>query len=717
MKKIHIILILLSVSLLSLSQIKENIGIMPDSYYLNSSNDDIDHIKLFPPSKDLIKTEDHDSDKDGTMYYIGRLLPVNLTTDNSGTWSYLEDGTEIWKLRISSQGAKASALHFDYFKLQKNSKLFVYNSDYSVILGPFTSEDNPQGWEYSIGVLFGGDIIIEYILPSDAIKQKNTYKNDSADSDFKIESYSYIYRGEYLFFDVVEKYVGYGTSENCQVNVNCTEGNNWRVQQKGIARIYVREGWSSGYCTGSLINNTANDQTPYFLTAAHCGEDASTNDFRQWRFDFNYESTGCSSSVEPSKTSFTGCEKKSMAKLNGGSDFLLLKLSATTQQIKNANLVYNGWRNTDIGSSSGVSIHHPSGDIKKISTYNRALTSETYYGGNNGATNAHWEVYWTSTENGHGVTEGGSSGSPIFDANGYIIGTLSGGSSYCAYTNESDLYGKFSYHWASNGTANSLQLKPWLDPENTGATICEILDPNNIVDFTTSSTQICNNSYVQFTDLSTGNPTSWSWSFGDGSTSNEQNPSHKYTKTGEFSVTLTISKDSYSSTKEMLITVKENPEMAYSVEEASGKQVADGSIELIVSKGEQPYSYNWAHNTNLNSPIADELLPGIYNVTVSDKNNCNDSKEIKVDYFSGIIANNYICSIYPNPVENILTINFENNDIPNKIELIDLLGKVIYQSNNVFSTNKLDLSGYNSGIYFLNLEYAGYRKTQKIVLK
>lgn len=725
MKNLYLIIFALLICTYSNGQTKENIGIMPDSYYLNLE-EETDHVKILPPSAELIKAEDNDSEKDGTMYYIGRLLPVNLTTDNSGTWNTLDDGTQIWKLRLSSQDAKASALHFDYFKLKEKAKLFVYNNDYSVILGPFTSEDNPQGWEYSIGILYGNDITIEYILPPNYVNIENKYKNDDSDSDFKIESYSYIYRGEYLFFDNQERSTGYGTSDNCQVNANCFEGDNWRIQQKGVARIYVRDGWQTGYCTGSLINNVENDETPYFLTAAHCGETATSSNFNQWQFDFNYESSGCSATSEPSKNSFTGCNKKAMGALNGGSDFLLLELSATSTQLKNANIVYNGWRNTDEGSANGVSIHHPSGDIKKISTYTTPLEDATYSGsyGNNGAANAHWEVIWSATTNGHGVTEGGSSGSPIFDNNGYIIGTLSGGSSYCNYKNYPDLYGKLSYHWDSNGTSSSSQLKPWLDPNNTGATTCELLDPNGTVDitadFSADNVKICENTTINFKDVSGGEPTIWNWDFGDGSSSTEQDPSHTYTQAGQYTVTLYINKNGYSrtETKTDYVIVNENPEITHSTIEANGQQVADGSIELEVSKGIQPYIYIWSHNNDLNSPIVENLLSGIYNVTVFDANNCNSSQEINVGYIennSNIDAENYSYSIYPNPIKDLLTIKFEN-DVPENIEVINMLGKTICQTNNISTINSLDLSSYNSGIYFIKLNYKGKSIIQKIIL-
>ncbi|RPJ78092.1 MAG: PKD domain-containing protein, partial [Alphaproteobacteria bacterium] len=53
---------------------------------------------------------------------------------------------------------------------------------------------------------------------------------------------------------------------------------------------------------------------------------------------------------------------------------------------------------------------------------------------------------------------------------------------------------------------------------------------------------------VKFTDTSTGNATSWSWDFGDGTTSNERNPVHKYTAAGNYNVTLTVSNSDGSST-------------------------------------------------------------------------------------------------------------------------------------------------------------------------
>jgi hypothetical protein len=116
-----------------------------------------------------------------------------------------------------------------------------------------------------------------------------------------------------------------------------------------------------------------------------------------------------------------------------------------------------------------VGIHHPSGDRKKISTYTQQLSSSNAY-----APGAHWRVVWAATETNHGVTEGGSSGSPIFNPARRIVGTLTGGSSMCATPTAPDFYGKFSYHWDGNNPIPVAErLKAFLDPANSGL---EVLD-------------------------------------------------------------------------------------------------------------------------------------------------------------------------------------------------------------------------------------------------
>ncbi|SCG84728.1 PKD domain-containing protein [Methanobacterium congolense] len=80
---------------------------------------------------------------------------------------------------------------------------------------------------------------------------------------------------------------------------------------------------------------------------------------------------------------------------------------------------------------------------------------------------------------------------------------------------------------------------------------------------------------VQFTDSSIGTPTSWLWDFGDGVTSTEQNPTHTYTKPGNYTVTLTTSNAAGSSTQTTKITVLKSDVYVNIIPSNSNPQIGD----------------------------------------------------------------------------------------------------------------------------------------------
>lgn len=537
----------------SFAQLSE--GGTPPSFDDKSISSDVKISDLSKPDMAQIRWEDSLSYKNGILYKFGRFINTDFTPDNSGTWETLNNGDKIWRLKIRAIDALALGVYYDHFRVSAGSKLFLYNEDKSQVLGAYTSKNNQESGVFSNELIQGETVTLEYYQPA-SVTQK---------PELHINEIGYCYRSvRFLFKDVKD----FGESKSCEVNINCSEGSNWQTQKKGVVRILIRTATAMGWCSGTMINNTSNNCTPYMLTADHCALDGGVHIaqtyLNQWVFYFDYEATGCTTpSSEPTGTrwTITGCTMKANGGQGGdtGSDFYLAQLNNPIPASKT--VYFNGWDRNNTPAASGVTIHHPAGDIKKISTFTSPLAS-TSYGGT--VPNTHWLVVWATTTNGHGVTEPGSSGSPLFNSAGKVIGTLTGGGSACVVNgsgpgtgpDQPDGYGKFSYHWETNGTTSASQLKPWLDPTNTGvATVsgCNCGNTSTVnADFAASATNITPGTSITFTNLSSGSPTAYSWSFPGGTPASSNlptPPSIRYNTAGTYNVSLTVSKTGATDTE------------------------------------------------------------------------------------------------------------------------------------------------------------------------
>ncbi len=397
-------------------------------------------------------------------YKVGEIIPVDYTTNNSGLWQTLPNGDRIWRLKVQADNnAKGLNPYFDDFYLPAGAKLFLYNEYKEQVLGAYTQQNNPtNGTEFAIDHIRDNNFIIEYYEPAGTTDQVRLSMSDVG----------YAYRGVKSLRETRD----FGDSGACEVNVNCSPvGDDWQDEKNGVARILLRVNAGQFFCSGSLVNNVRQDCTPYFLTAMHCGTDGNVlttaANLNQWIFYFNYEAAACANPAsQPTLNTVTGCSVNANSTGGGGgangSDFLLLTLNTTPPAAYN--VYYNGWDAVNATTNAGTGLHHPAGDIMKISTFTSNLASTSWAGV---TANTHWQVVWSANSNGWGVTEGGSSGSPLFNNAAQIVGTLSAGSSQCTNQNGPDIYGKTSFHWTSGGAAAASQLKPWLDPDNTGTLV------------------------------------------------------------------------------------------------------------------------------------------------------------------------------------------------------------------------------------------------------
>jgi lysyl endopeptidase len=376
---------------------------------------------------------------------------VSLNLENAGQWLDLGNGDRLWLLELRSPGAQGLAVLYDQFYLPPGAKLFMYDPEGNTILGAYTAQNNKKSGRFVTGFIPGERAVLEYYEPK-------FQRGKGVVSIFRVD---HAFGTGMLDDDpVVANGFGYGESDTCQVNVNCPVGADWQDEKRGVCRVRMVLEEGMGWCSGTLVNNTENDGTPYVLTGFHC-QDGYTPLYDLWRFDFQYEGAGCANPAEePSFFSIVGSEFRAGRQ---ATDFLLLEISIPIPGF--LNVYFNGWNRQAAAPSSGVLIHHPRADIKKISFDNDPPTIHpvglNWSNGVNTPANHHLRAILDT-----GSFQEASSGSPLFNSQGQIVGQLHGGFLGC--TQVTTFSGRFHLSWDAGATPAE-RLKEWLDPGNTGA--------------------------------------------------------------------------------------------------------------------------------------------------------------------------------------------------------------------------------------------------------
>ncbi len=419
------------------------------------------------PALDLARLgrEDMERDEQRLPPRFAVTEKVSLNLGNRGTWEDLGDGQMLWRLRIlGGQGTTSLNLGFTRYKMVPEGRLLLYATDGTQILKPFTAADNEAHGELWTPVLTNKDIVVEL-----------TVAKASRDSvSLEIGSINQGYRGFGTISDA-----SYIKSGSCNLDVECLDaGDTWRDEMRAVGVISTG---GSTFCTGSLINNTANDHKMFFITAAHCsinsGNAASLVVY--WNYQNSFCRTpGSAASGQAGDGTLTQFHTGSFFRAAySPSDMTLVELDDPPVVAYNHH--WEGWdRSTgDFTCTPGspcACIHHPNTDEKRITyvTTNTATTS--YNNPSSPGDGTHIWAHWATDPPGPftvpGVTEPGSSGSPLYNAAGQFIGQLHGGPSACGSTgdNLSDYYGRFSISW-TGGATNSTRVSNWLDAAATGA--------------------------------------------------------------------------------------------------------------------------------------------------------------------------------------------------------------------------------------------------------
>lgn len=442
----------------------------------------------------------------------GVIQPCEINIKEAGIKTEIPGKGAIWQFKIESKNALSLGIFFKQYHLPPKAKVFIYNSSGTLLRGAFTQTNNNKINVLPLAEFPGNQVIIEYfepILPE--------------------------FSGELIVGSVSQAYIDLQKVADGQIGINCQEGADWQAVKHSVCLMTFHDLQNSYFCTGALMNNVREDETPYFLTANHCvNSEVIANTLVTY---FNYENSTCDADDASFVQTLAGATLKSGSKY---SDFSLLLLNEYPPE--DYNPFYAGWDVSGDNPKSGACLHHPDGQPKCIAVYNNTAFSypdkidwfsEDLTLISTTLPDTHWNVLFSD-----GYPQAGSSGGPLFDQNKRIVGQLHGG------VNSVFLFGKLSLSWDHNPSP-SAQLAFWLDHFNTTKTLDGMWKMPPISNFSSELQEVCVNSPVVFTDESAHRPTGWLWqivpstySFSNGTDSTSQNPQISFLNDGLYSIKL-----------------------------------------------------------------------------------------------------------------------------------------------------------------------------------
>ncbi|SEJ82709.1 hypothetical protein SAMN05216327_12237 [Dyadobacter sp. SG02] len=626
-------------------------------------------------------------DMGSKTYRFATSIDINIDFLESANW-ITRGGMSYGRLLIVAERAKSLSLNFKAFDIPDLGELVIYNSK-GTIAGQITAKENNSGQTWASPIFAGDSIWIEAKLPTG---QKSALK-------LAASNIAYGYRK----FDLGKS--GFGESGGCLVsnNVVCF-GNGWEFERNAVCLLVNQNG--TRFCSGSMINNSCNNNIPYVLSANHCLPGAG--DVGQWRFIFQYWSASCNPSQDdPNYIQFYGSTLRANA---SPSDFLLLQLNQLPDPTAGIN--YLGWDRTLNAATNGASIHHPTGDVMKISTFNSVVLRADNYlfaNGKKAPGSQHWIVTWNN-----GLVEIGSSGAPLLNQSKKLVGQLAGGPSYCNAPPAliKDAYGRFDNSWTGLGT-NATRLSNWLDPSGFGNTTTPSISLSHIA----GSGFVCTTSSYSVANLQPGTSVV-SWSSGNPAmlTINSAGTASRVgNANGQVTITATLNNGCGNFTRTKTVHVGKPVVGSINVD----SDVCTGEGQDVVASLTGATSSSWAVTSanSFNATLMDNgngiayfnsYVQDCYGLQINVFNACGsvlDGTTICVNScFGSLIA-------YPNPATDVVTFDFSNfgdGELPDQIQIFDekstAAKRSVYVNSNITDRKLLiDTHDLPRGTYYFHI--------------
>ncbi len=633
--------------------------------------------------------------------------------------------SSVWYLKIRSENARSVNIIFSSFSLAEDEKVFVYNTDHSMVRGPFTDKNNKKGRGMAVAPVTGEEIIIEY-----------HFNGNPDDKRLVVGRIAHDFVG--IMEAVDKKDVYYGESQPCNVDINCESGADWQVEKNAVVRV-IAGGVELG--SGFLVNNTNQENIAYLITANHVIVNPDNAIYSI--YFFRYESPYCDGPDGNAGYTLSGAE---MMAEDEETDFTIVKLDDFPPVTYKPYLA--GWDVSGDVPDSTVCIHHPSGDVKKISTDRDSPVPDTFL-------ELYENGFWRILEWDEGTTEGGSSGSPLFNQDHRAVGFLSGGEAVCGRS-VNDYFSRLDISFDLY-SEYSRSLLPWLDPARSGVEKLDGRDPykDNKTDFDT----LCN-CPVDERHLTEYTAPGKGYTTGFNSDSTIMYAERFYAEPGEKLVEVIMDigesqlSESGDSISVFVMTGVDEPESVIARKKLFIREARNSSQLFFdfIEPVALPETFFIAWRLWYKGAVTDEIQQfavfhgGIVEINLNtafyrDASNWHPFYENPFDpspvnlcvsivktantVYDGVentVPGENEMTLYPNPADDIVKIR-PDKDVRGKIiySLHDLTGRTVSKGvlsfDSPFEVRYIDVSFLNPGIYYLNLSGKEYYLTGKIVVR
>jgi lysyl endopeptidase len=706
MRRTILTLILFSVINLAYGQVEtkkfpNNDALKQLNYVRNYPNEN--KVKTFPSfdAQKLIDEENIDVGLDAPFRF-GKGFDTKISLAD-GEWTDIEGG-RLWSLRFQSKGAYSINFVFNQFFLPEGAELYISNFSESVLYGPVTSKVNTKSGFFLTDLVQGDDVTIFLFEPT----------NMENKSKLIIKRVIHAYKNLFQmgFRDL-------GSSGACNNDIACFSA--WDEESDAVALVLLAGG--DELCSGSLLMTAGQTFEPYFLSAFHCidaskdGSLSSTEIFNaeNWMFKFQYKMTSCGGSTATTGITYNGAEFRAGW---GTSDFVLMEMN--NSPLGDTRFSWLGWDRIGTAPTSGTGIHHPSGDVMKISFDHDAIP-ETFKGSSVGGS-GHWYV---DIEN--GTLENGSSGSPLFNEDKRVVGQLHSGYPGCS-SSKQFWYGCFHRSWTGGGT-NETRLSNWLDPCGSGALITNTARTPYI---SGPSTVCSTGATFTVTNLPSGYSVTWDKSSNLTYISGQNTNSYvvKSNGIGPAWVQAAINGSCVGTVNLTTGDIWSGLPSGYEIDGPSVIQLNNSTPYHYIATG-NGYSHlqgissiGWTSSTNIGfvygtngqyDAYARGLSVGDGTINFYTTNNCGTTT---FDYLVWISKNPRM-TIYPNPATDIITVTIDSSNEMLETSLVKKteikysgsyeiqiwnerqgLVRIIRDSK---STEQISLEGLSKGMYYLHL--------------